>query len=208
MYFLGVKAAGAEGWKPYHHPVPLSWNLGTLTSWNPLGHSRPVTGLLYFTFTFPKYLSHGRSASDVGRNACRTSYAVSPIVLRLISQIWTCIQSLIQNDLHVDRRTDGLAEITKWFYYFPLQSHQNPKLFCKLTLGRAFAWRRLRRPDWTLYWCLYYVIRSSTQINITVALRLTSTVVVPCFHPFETPKIILYFNTITQKMKRRIKLRK
>jgi len=29
------------------HPVPLSLNLGTLTSWNPLGHSRLVTGLLY-----------------------------------------------------------------------------------------------------------------------------------------------------------------
>jgi len=28
-------------------PMPLSWNLGTLTSWNPLGHSLPVTGLLY-----------------------------------------------------------------------------------------------------------------------------------------------------------------
>ena len=26
----------------------LPWNLGTLTSWNPLGHSRPVTGLIYF----------------------------------------------------------------------------------------------------------------------------------------------------------------
>ena len=32
--FLGVKAAGAYGWQPYHLPVPLSWNLGTLTSWN------------------------------------------------------------------------------------------------------------------------------------------------------------------------------
>ena len=31
----------------YHLPVPLSWNLGTITSWNPLGHSRPITGLLY-----------------------------------------------------------------------------------------------------------------------------------------------------------------
>ena len=30
----------------YHHPVSLSRNLGTLTSWNPLGLSRPVTGLL------------------------------------------------------------------------------------------------------------------------------------------------------------------
>jgi hypothetical protein len=47
VYFLGVKAAGAQGWQPYHHPVPWSWNLRTLTSWNPLGHSRPVTGLLY-----------------------------------------------------------------------------------------------------------------------------------------------------------------
>ena len=43
---LGVKAAGAQGWQSYHHPVPLSCNLGTF-SWNPLSHSRPVTGLLY-----------------------------------------------------------------------------------------------------------------------------------------------------------------
>jgi len=47
-YFLWVKAAGAWGWQPYHHPVPLSWNLGTLTSWNPLGHSRPVMGLISY----------------------------------------------------------------------------------------------------------------------------------------------------------------
>jgi hypothetical protein len=52
VYFLGVKAAGAQGWQPYHHPVLLSWNLGTLTSWNPLGHSRPVTGLLYLLLLF------------------------------------------------------------------------------------------------------------------------------------------------------------
>jgi len=31
----------------YHHPVPLSRNLGTLIPWNLLGHSRPVKGLLY-----------------------------------------------------------------------------------------------------------------------------------------------------------------
>ena len=34
----------------YHNPVPLSRNLGTLTSWNPLGHSRTLTGLLYLCF--------------------------------------------------------------------------------------------------------------------------------------------------------------
>ena len=49
--FLGVNAAGAYGWQPYHLPVRLSWNLGTLTSWNPLGHSRPVTGLLYLYYS-------------------------------------------------------------------------------------------------------------------------------------------------------------
>jgi len=32
----------------YHHPVPLSRNLGTLTSWNPLGLFRPVTGLIFY----------------------------------------------------------------------------------------------------------------------------------------------------------------
>jgi hypothetical protein len=36
-----------------HHPVPLSINLGTLTSWNPLGRPRPVTGLLYLNFLEP-----------------------------------------------------------------------------------------------------------------------------------------------------------
>jgi hypothetical protein len=40
--------------------VPLSRNLGTLTSWNPLGHSRPVTGLLYLYIVplFMKSVSH------------------------------------------------------------------------------------------------------------------------------------------------------
>jgi len=46
-HFLGVKTADAQGRQPYHHPVLLSWNLGKLTSWNPLGHSRPVKGLIY-----------------------------------------------------------------------------------------------------------------------------------------------------------------
>jgi len=31
--------------------VPLSRNLGTLTSWNPLGHSRPVMGLMMLAHT-------------------------------------------------------------------------------------------------------------------------------------------------------------
>jgi hypothetical protein len=31
--------------------VPLSRNLGILTSWNPVGHFRPVMGLLYLLYT-------------------------------------------------------------------------------------------------------------------------------------------------------------
>ena len=40
--------------------MPLSWNLGTLTSWNPLGHSRPVTGLiyLYLYLYIYKFIAH------------------------------------------------------------------------------------------------------------------------------------------------------
>ena len=46
-YFLGLKSGRCLRPTIYNHPVPLSRNLGTLTSWNPAGHSRPVTGLLY-----------------------------------------------------------------------------------------------------------------------------------------------------------------
>ena len=46
-YLLGGKGGLCIRLTTYHHPVPLSWNLGTLTSRKPLGHSRPVTGLLY-----------------------------------------------------------------------------------------------------------------------------------------------------------------
>jgi len=35
----------------YHHPVPLSRNVGTLISWNPLGPSGPIMGLLYLLTT-------------------------------------------------------------------------------------------------------------------------------------------------------------
>ena len=46
-YFLGSKSGRCVRLTTYHHPLPLSRNLGTLTSWNQLGHSRPIMGLLY-----------------------------------------------------------------------------------------------------------------------------------------------------------------
>ena len=49
----GAFPGGKGGWclrlTTYHHPVPLSRNLGILTYWNPLGHSRLLTGQLYLT---------------------------------------------------------------------------------------------------------------------------------------------------------------
>jgi len=54
-YFLGGKGGRCVRLRTYHHPVPLSRNLGTLTFWNPLGHSGPVTGLLYLFYICRTY---------------------------------------------------------------------------------------------------------------------------------------------------------
>ena len=45
--FPGGKGGRCVRLTTYHHPVPLARNLGTLTSRNPLGLSRPLMGLLY-----------------------------------------------------------------------------------------------------------------------------------------------------------------
>ena len=55
-YFLGGKGGRCVRLTTYRHPVPLSRNLGTLTSWNPLGLFRPVMGLLYlYLYLLPLY---------------------------------------------------------------------------------------------------------------------------------------------------------
>ena len=53
--FLGGKDGRRVRLTTYHHPVPLPQNLGTLTSWNPLGLSRPVTGLIYLLYYYYYY---------------------------------------------------------------------------------------------------------------------------------------------------------
>ena len=50
-YFLGGKGGRCLRLTTCHHPVPLSRNLRTLTSWNTLGSSGPVMGLLYLHYT-------------------------------------------------------------------------------------------------------------------------------------------------------------
>ena len=74
--FLGVNAAGAYGWQPYHLPVPLSWNLGTLTSWNPLGHSRPVKGLLYLLLKDVLYIQSVTGGTDQTSGECSLGHTI------------------------------------------------------------------------------------------------------------------------------------
>jgi hypothetical protein len=57
-----VKAGGASSWQPYHLHVPLSWNLGASTFWNPHGLSRSVMGMLYL---LPKGLDISSQLHDV-----------------------------------------------------------------------------------------------------------------------------------------------
>jgi len=66
----------------YHHPVPLSRNLGTLTSWNPLGLSRPVMGLLYLHHSFCCSLCCSfDSAVQGGRNPHPLPRGCAPVPL-------------------------------------------------------------------------------------------------------------------------------
>jgi hypothetical protein len=51
----GVKGGRCLRLTTYHLHVPMSRNLGALTSWNPVGLFRPVMGQLYFTFTIVPY---------------------------------------------------------------------------------------------------------------------------------------------------------
>ena len=50
-YFLGGKGGRCVRLTTYHNRVPLPRNLGTVTSWYPLGLSRPVKGLLYLYYS-------------------------------------------------------------------------------------------------------------------------------------------------------------
>jgi hypothetical protein len=70
--------------------MPLSWNLGTLTSWNPLGHSRHVTGLLYLR-TY-----HSSTIAVTVRISFPLSVYIECCVLGNLSRLQTQIISLIQ----------------------------------------------------------------------------------------------------------------
>ena len=54
--------------------MPLSRNLGTLTAWNPLGHCRPVKGLLYLEPSGPLQACNGTALP-------LPSIAIRPVLL-------------------------------------------------------------------------------------------------------------------------------
>jgi len=59
-YLLGGKGGRCVRLTTYRNPVPLSRNLGILTSWNHLGLSRPLMGLLYL-FCLCTFMTTSRS---------------------------------------------------------------------------------------------------------------------------------------------------
>jgi hypothetical protein len=72
LHYLGTLTS----WNPLGHPRPVTGllyllhYLGTLTSWNPLGHPRPVTGLFYLlhylgTLTSWNPLGHPRPVTGL-----------------------------------------------------------------------------------------------------------------------------------------------
>ena len=70
---------------PTYHPVPLSRNLGTLTSWNTLDHSGPAPGLLYLLPTYistylPTYLP-----------TYLTTYLLTYLFSYLFTYLFTCL---------------------------------------------------------------------------------------------------------------------
>ena len=90
----GAKGGRCVRLTNYHHPVPLSRNLGTLTSWNPLGLSRPVTGLLYL-YLYP-FLKHPQR--------CEIRGAASSVAEDVFSGVWCFV------DWHVRfRRTSAFV---------------------------------------------------------------------------------------------------
>ena len=110
-YFLGVRKAD--------NLTTLSRNLGTLTSWNLLGHSRPVTGLVYLTFTFfiPLTMVKKKSRSD---NLCKSDYLNLYLKKLVLCQAWkraVCFLHALNTRKKVKSDTQILLQKVSFFLY-------------------------------------------------------------------------------------------
>jgi hypothetical protein len=87
--------------RAFHHPVPLSRNLGNLTSCNRLGLPSPVTGLLYlFTFTCPLSVLLLSIAETVPRELLL--YSRSPLTRTTVIWIGLALgRKYVENSTHV-----------------------------------------------------------------------------------------------------------
>ena len=101
--------------------MPLSQNLGTLTSWNPLGHSRPVTGLLYllpFRTSFESDPRSGRPSTSRNEEMIakvkilKVSYTTStfPTGKQLTrNSTWRSCDVCVNQFAENDRKIGGMA---------------------------------------------------------------------------------------------------
>jgi hypothetical protein len=106
------------------HPVSLSRNLGTLTSWNPRGHSRPVTGLLYL-FIFYLHLPF--------RNLISTLWFLHFLFfLSQVSFFHRSVETAFPTLDNINRTTECFAYITTCF---PSTHCTNQKFIDRFDLG-------------------------------------------------------------------------
>ena len=70
--------------------MPLSRTPGTLTSWNALGHSRPVTGLIYLSSQYHE----SAFCSDSGKPEIIDFYGRTKVAVDMMDQ--TCARDTIQ----------------------------------------------------------------------------------------------------------------
>ena len=108
--FLGVKAAGEWGWRPYHLHAPSVKKSVSLNFLDPSRPRRPVTGILYLT-TLPCRLSRNLGSSPSWR-----SQGLSMPVMGLPDLIWCPTETQIIILRRTRYRFVGLDKniILKW----------------------------------------------------------------------------------------------
>ena len=94
-----------------HHPVPLSWDLETLTSWKPLDHSRPVTRLLYLYVTVYIQLS-----CVPNRQCCFTNFGIQRHFVWSIEHGLSSSSGVTRNFLR-EGSTNSFEEIGQTFTF-------------------------------------------------------------------------------------------
>ena len=128
-----------------HHPVPLSRNLRTLTSWNPLGLSRPVMGLLYL-YTGMVYV-----IQLFWQQTCMT-YAI-PVYA--VKNCWWWTEELSETCRVLFQKWIWDISTSSWFYYKNL-------LRCMVT------WTSKSAIGYMLMFCFFpkCVLQSSADICV------------------------------------------